>query len=96
VRRKWSRVEKKREFPLDGENYVSYERSIDIKKHHNRQNSLYTGKVEKHPTDLSSVVIEVKSNFVSVRTDDGGYKCRTFRNTATEKSGFNFGRNWIY
>jgi ribosome biogenesis GTPase / thiamine phosphate phosphatase len=84
VIRKWSKGEKKREFQLDDENYVSYERSIDIKKHHNRQNSLYTGKAEKHLTDLSGVVIEVKSNFVTVRTDDGAYECRTFRSTATE------------
>jgi ribosome biogenesis GTPase len=86
VIKEWSKGEEKWKFNSnanEGDSAI-FERTSDISKRHNRQNTRHTPKPDAHLADLEGIVIECKGRAITVETDDGDYICKTYRSTISE------------
>ncbi len=86
VIKEWAKGEDKWKFNSNAneDDSANFERTSDISKRHNRQNTRHTSKPDAHLADLEGVVIECKGRAITVETDDGEYICKTYRSTVSE------------
>ncbi len=87
VIKEWAKGEDKWKFNPNIDNdddSAIFERTSDIAKRHNRQNTRHTPKPEATLADLEGVVVTCKGRAITVRTDDGEYLCKTYRSTISE------------
>jgi ribosome biogenesis GTPase len=82
----WSKGDEKWKFNpnIADDDSAAFERTSDISKRHNRQNTRRTPKPDAHLADLEGVVTACKGLAITVRTDDGDYLCKTYRSTVSE------------
>ncbi|MFQ3599070.1 MAG: ribosome small subunit-dependent GTPase A [Chloroherpetonaceae bacterium] len=86
VIKEWAKGEEKWKFNpnKDDDDSAVFERTSDIAKRHNRQNTRHAPKPDETLADLEGIVIACKGRAITVRTDDGNYLCKTYRSTVSE------------